>query len=88
MVGSAAGNVVFKRNTKCNVCPFLNVPAGKSDRRGGVHKINCAKIVARGGDKVEKHWRVAMVRAVGMLKARGDEMGVAALTQGLRRGRP
>ena len=88
MVGSAASNVVFKCNTECKVYPFLNVPAGISDRRRGVHKINCIKTVARCGEKVDKRWRVAMVRAVGVLKARGDKVGVAALTKGLRRGRP
>ena len=88
MVGSAVGNVVFKCNTKRKVCPFLNVPAGKSDCRGGVYKINWIKTVARGGEKAEKYWCVAMVHAVGVLKARGDKVGVAALTKGLRRGRP
>ena len=86
MVGLAADNMVFKRSTECKVCPFLNVPAGKSDCRGGVHKINCIKMVAQGGEKVEKHWHVAMVRVVGVLKARGDKVGVVALTKGLRRG--
>ena len=88
MVGSAAGNVVFKRNTERKVCPFLNVPTCKSDRRGGVHKINCIKTVVRSGEKVEKHWHVAMVCAVGVLKARGYKVGVVALTKGLRRGHP
>ena len=88
MVGLAAGNMVFKRNTERKVCPFLNVPAGKSDCIGGVHKINCIKTVAQGGEKAEKCWHVAMVRAVGVLKARGGKVGVAALTKGLRRGHP
>ena len=61
-------------------------PAGKSDRRGGVHKINCIKTEAWGGEMMEKHWCVGMVCAVGVLRARGDEVGVAALTKGLRRG--
>ena len=82
------GNVVFKCNTKRKVCPFLNVLASKSDRRGGVHKINCVKMVARGGENTEKHWNVAIVCAFGVLKARSDEVGVAALTKGLRRGHP
>ena len=82
------GNMIFKHNTECKVCPFLNVPAGKSDRRGGVHKTNCVKTVSQGVEKAEKHWHVAMVRAVVVVKARGDEVRVAALTMGLRRGRP
>ena len=80
--------MVFKRNTERKLCLFLNVPAGKSDHRGSVHKINCVKMVSQGVEKAGKFWRVALVCAVGVVKARGDEVGVAALTKGLRRGRP